>query len=488
MFSITVIVETIPELDHGTAEYSTSSGAANLMIPTASNQARALKSNWTASASWRFEFAGGKTLRMITEASKVEVPKRRATRRSEMFRALGHRNYRLFWAGAFLSNVGTWMQAAAQAWLVYQLSNSSFLLGLDAFMATAPGFLLTLAGGVFADLLDRRRLLLYTQAVAGAAALGLAVLVHTHTVQIWMILSFSFVTGCCMALAGPSYQAITFDLVGREDVANAVALNSTQFQLSRVLGPVFFGLGVKLFGMAGCFYANGLSFAAVVVALSKVRFDEVPARAAMRSVKDRRALWRDLIEGFRYVRNRPRVSTLLAIAAVNSLFGAPYMTLMPIFARDIFKLGETGLAWMMGTAGAGAFCGALVLAYLGDFKKKGWFVLGGAMAFGLFLIAFAFANRFGPSLLFLFCAGFAIVTSVAVINTLLQKLVTDRMRGRVMSMFILSFMGTMPLGNLIAGAASHRYGARHTLAVGGLIIAVVATTVLLTNKRLRELH
>ena len=405
-----------------------------------------------------------------------------------MFRALSHRNYRLFWTGAFLSNVGTWMQAAAQAWLVYKLSNSSFLLGLDGFMATAPGFLFTLAGGVFADLVDRRRLIVYTQAAAGAVALGLAVLVHTQVVEVWMILSLSFVTGCCMALAGPSYQAITFDLVGREDVANAIALNSTQFQLSRVLGPVLFGVGYSLFGMAGCFYANGLSFVAVVVALSKVRFDEATANAGTRSVKDRRAFWQELMDGFSYVRNRPRVFTLLAIAAVNSLFGAPYITLMPVFARDIFQRGESGYSSMMSTTGAGAFFGALVLAYLGDFQKKGWFVLGGAMAFGLFLIAFAFANSYAQSLLFLFCVGFAIVTSVAVINTLLQKLVTDRMRGRVMSMFILSFMGTMPLGNLIAGAASHRFGAQRTLAAGGLVIAVFAAIIMTTNKRLRDLH
>lgn len=425
---------------------------------------------------------------MATLTTETQAERKLTGRKGAMFRALSHRNYRLFWTGAFLSNVGTWMQAAAQAWLVYQLSNSSFLLGLDGFMATAPGFVFTLAGGVFADLFDRRRLILYTQAVAGTAALGLAVLVHTQVVHVWMILSFSFVTGCCMALAGPSYQALTFDLVGREDVANAIALNSTQFQLSRVLGPVLFGVGVKLFGMAGCFYANGLSFIAVVVALSKVHFAEARPSAAAHPIKDRRALWRDLMDGVIYVRNRPRVSSLLAIAAVNSFFGAPYMTLMPIFARDVFHLGESGLAGMMGTAGAGAFCGALVLAYLGDFQKKGWFVLGGAIAFGLFLIAFAFANSFGQSLFFLFCVGFGIVTSVAVINTLLQKLVTDQMRGRVMSMFILSFLGTMPLGNLIAGSASHRFGAQRTLAAGGLVVAVFAAVVMLTNKRLRDLH
>jgi MFS family permease len=437
---------------------------------------------------------------MVTEATEVEAVKPNTNRRREMFRALSHRNYRLFWTGAFLSNIGTWMQAVAQGWLVLQLTDSPFWLGLDGFMALAPGMVLTLAGGVFADLVDRRRLLLYTQVVAGAAAFGLAVLISIGVIHkasdiwssnVWMILVFSFVTGCCMSLAGPSYQAMTFDLVGREDLANAVALNSTQFQLSRVIGPVFAGVGFRLFTLAGCFYANGLSFIAVVVALSMVRFDQ-PGRSAaaekVRPVRDRRALWHELIEGFRYVRKRPRVFTLLSISAVNSLFGAPYLTFMPIFARDIFHLGATGLAWMMGTAGAGAFFGALVLAYLGDFKRKGWSVLGGAVAFGVCLIAFSLSTRLTVSLIFLFGVGVSIVTSVAVTNTLLQQLVTDRMRGRVMSMFILSFIGSMPIGNLIAGIASHRFGAPHTLAAGGLAVVLYATFVTMKNKRLRKLH
>jgi MFS family permease len=403
-----------------------------------------------------------------------------------MFRALSHRNYRVFWIGAFLSNVGTWMQAVAQGWLMLGLSNSAFWLGLDGFMATAPGFLLTLAGGVFADLVDRRRLLLYTQVVAGLAAAALATLVWTNHVNKWMVLAFSFVTGCCMALAGPSYQAMTFDLVGREDLANAVALNSSQFQLSRVIGPMFAGLGFKFFGLAGAFFVNGLSFVAVVVALKMVHFKE--ATRLVHSVKDRRALWQDLIAGFRYVRNRPRVFSLLSISAITSLFGAPYITMIPIFARDIFHLGASGLAWMMGVAGGGAFFGALFLAYLGDFKRKGWSVLGGALGFGIFLIAFAQATHLVWSLIFLFGVGFTVVTSVAVTNTLLQQLVTDEMRGRVMSMFILSFIGAMPIGNLIAGVVSNRYGAPFALAGGGVCIIIYVTIVAIKNQRLRELR
>jgi len=432
---------------------------------------------------------------VIVETTEVNRPKEIAKRRSQMFRALGHRNYRLFWTGAFLSNIGTWMQAVAQGWLVLQLTDSPFWLGVDGFVAMAPGLVLTLAGGVFADLVDRRRLLLYTQIVACLSALGLAILISTGVIHqasdVWMILAFSFVTGCCMSLAGPSYQAITFDLVGREDLANAVALNSTQFQLSRVVGPALAGFGFKFFGLAGCFYANSLSFVAVVAALMMVRFDQQSAaRKAeqLRPLRDRRALWQDLLEGFRYVRNRPRVFTLLLISAFNSFFGAPYLTFVPIFARDIFHLGASGLAWMMGTAGAGAFCGALFLAYLGDFKRKGWTVICGAFAFGVSLIAFSLSTRLTLSLIFLFGVGFSIVTSVAVANTLLQQLITDRMRGRVMSMFILSFVGTMPIGNLIAGVASHRFGAPHILTVGGCSVVLYATFVALTNRGLRELH
>lgn len=404
-----------------------------------------------------------------------------------MFRALSHRDFRLFWIGAFLSNVGTWMQAVAQGWLVLLLTNSAFWLGLDAFVATAPGFVFTLIGGVFADLIDRRRLLIYTQVVAGIAALALAALVATNVVNRWMVLGFSFVTGCCMALASPSFLAMTYDLVGREDLANAIAMNSTQFQLSRVVGPALAGVAFKVFGLAGCFFANGLSFVAVVAALWVVRPVHPPASAA-HSIRDRRAFWQDLVEGFRYVRNRPRVSALLLLSGINSLFGAPYFTLVPVYARDIFHLGETGLALMMGTAGAGAFLGALLVAYLGDFKWKGWFVLGGAIAFGVFITMFALSTRLAFSLVFLFGVGFSVVVSVALTNTLLQKLVTDQMRGRVMGMFILSFVGTMPLGNILAGAASSRVGPQPTLALGGIIVALVAIGVTIFNKRLRQLH
>ena len=242
-----------------------------------------------------------------------------------MFRALAHRNFRLFWAGAFLSNAGTWMQTVAQSWLVLQLTDSGTWLGVDTFVATAPGLVLTLVGGVIADKLDRKRLLIYTQALAGLSALVLAFLIWTDIIRwrgearrpsdVWMVLVLTFVTGCCWAISGPSYQSLTFDLVGREDVANAVALNSSQFQLARVVGPLLAAVTMSLLGMTGCFLVNGLSYAAIVLALSRVKLKRPDAggRDAGGGVADvgRRpgggrcgATWS---EAFGYVRGRPRV-------------------------------------------------------------------------------------------------------------------------------------------------------------------------------------
>jgi MFS family permease len=404
-----------------------------------------------------------------------------------MFRSLSHRNFRVFWLGAFLSNIGTWMQAVAQGWLVLKLTDSPFWLGVDGFMATVPALLLTLAGGVFADLVDRRRLLLFTQVGAMLCAFVLAILIVTDVVHVWMILLISFGTGCCFSLAGPSYQAITIDLAGRADLANAISLNSAQFQLSRLVGPLCAGLAISAFGLAGCFFLNGVSYFAVIAALLIVRVpptNHVPSHG----MTDKSALWHDLTDGFRYVLGRPRVSILLLICFVTNLLGSPFLALMPYFARNILFLGEKGLAVMMGTSGAGAFCGAIVLAYLGNFKGKGWSVIVGVFAFSLFLIGFALSTNVTVSLLFIFGMGFAIVFAVSLTNTLLQQLVTDEMRGRVMSMFVLSFIGAMPIGNLIAGAASEQFGAPHTLAFGGVLIAVFIVVVTLRNKGLRELH
>jgi MFS family permease len=415
-----------------------------------------------------------------------------------MFRALAHRNFRLFWAGAFLSNAGTWMQTVAQSWLVLELTDSGTWLGVDTFVATAPGLALTLVGGVIADKLDRKRLLIYTQALAGLSALVLAFLLWADVIgwrggarrpgDVWMVLALTFVTGCCWALSGPSYQALTYDLVGREDVANAVALNSSQFQFARVVGPLLAALTMRLLGMVGCFLANGLSYAAIVVALSRVDFGRASSgrSGAAAPGAGRRSMWGDVVEAFGYVRERPRVRVVLLCSTVVGLFGAPYLVLMPLLARDVYGWGEAGLALLMGTAGAGALVGALALAYLGDFRRKGLLLLGSLFSGGACITALSAATP-RAAVALLFGTGMSMVCLFAIGNTLLQQLVSDEMRGRVMSMWILTFIGTMPLGSVLSGAASDRFGPRPVLGACGLVILVFGLAVAARNVSLREM-
>lgn len=454
---------------------------------------------------------------MVAEVSRNLRGRGLRRRAGEMFGALSERNFRLFFTGAFLSNTGSWMQMVAQGWLVLALTDSAFWLGLDGFVAMAPGLILTPLGGVLADLFDRRRLLIYTQIVAGLSALVLAVLIATGAVEVWMILVLTFVGGCCMALASPAYQAITFDLAGRENLANAIALNSSQFQLARVVGPVLAGLTIKFFGLAGCFFANGLSFVAVIAALMMVRFgskdsareetntppqlvstfgnkpdefdnplDESHSQLVTPTMSERggRKIWADLVDGFRYALDHPRMRTMLIVSSFVSFFGAPYISLMPLFARDVFHLAETGLAVMMGTAGAGAFGGALTLAFLGDYRRKAQAALGGACAFGICLVGFALSQHLYVALALLFGVGFGLTVCVAAMNTYLQQLVTNEMRGRMMSLFMLSFLGTAPFGNLLAGWMAKHYGAPRTIAAGGFITAVYVMIVSFRRRHL----
>jgi MFS family permease len=424
-----------------------------------------------------------------------------------MFRALSQRNYRLFWTGSFLSGAGTWMQTVAQSWLVLELTDSAFWLGVDTFMASAPGLVLTLPAGVYADLFDRKRVLILMQVGAGLSALALAALVWAGAVEVWMILALTFVTGCCWAVAGPSYMAMMVDLVEREDLSNAVALNSTQFQLSRVVGPLLAALTIKFTGLAGCFLINGLSYVAIILTLSRVRLRKDEGGGAPTAVSGPpgaeatageggatprakggvRDGLRDLLEGFAYVKGRPRVSLLILCSAVVSLFGGPYLVLLPVFAKNVFGWGETGLALLTGTPGVGALCGALVLAYLGDFRRKGRFVLCSSLAAAACVVGFSASSLPALALPLLFGVGFSMVLFFATGNTLLQQLVTDRMRGRVMSMWLLTFIGTMPVGSFLSGAAAERFGPQRTLAACGLFIAVFVAWVAWSSPRLREL-
>lgn len=380
------------------------------------------------------------------------------------------------------------MQSMAQAWLVLQMTGSPFWLGFDSFMATAPGLVLTLVGGLFADVISKKRLLIWTQTGAAICAVLLALFVLTGTARLWLILTLSFLSGSCIALAWPAYHAITTDLVQREDLPNAIALNSTQKQLSRLIGPVLAGFIIKAFGLGGCFLVNAFSYVAVVGALALIHYDEPTTAVAHKPpARTAQALWRDLLSGFYYVYGRPRVWTLLLICAMVSFFGAPYLFMIPLFAQNVYGMGETGVALMLGAAAAGALSGALLLAFLGDFKGKGLFVLGSVFVFALSLIGFALATQIHHSLVLLFGSGFTMVTYSATINVLIQRLTDDRTRGRVMGMLVLAFSGPAPLGCLVTGIIAQTLGAPFALKFNGLIICAFILTSAIRKKFLREL-
>jgi len=395
----------------------------------------------------------------------IETGALRSRGAGRIFRALRNRNYRLFWTGSFLSNIGTWMQSVAQGWLVLQLSNSPFWLGFVGVAGSLPVLVFSLIGGVVADLFDRRRLLLLTQTGLMLLALGLGTLTELRIVTVGHIVTIALFSGVMTALTLPTYQAIVRDLVGPEDLMNAIALNSIQFNLSRVIGPTLAGFAVGAIGVAGCFYLNAVSFLALIFALRRIRLPQMSAPPKTNS------LWEGFLEGVAYVRAQGRILRLLAIVAAISLFGLPYITLLPVFARDILHCGATGLGYLMAASGLGAVLGAVVLARLGDFRSKGTLAVLGGITFGLSTFGFALSRTFGLSLFFLFVDGWAMVSSAAVVNTLLQTHVSSHVRGRVMSLYTLSFMGLMPVGNLMMGSLAEWIGAPWALAIGGLIIA-----------------
>lgn len=377
-----------------------------------------------------------------------------------MFRALRHRGYRLFWSGNFLSNIGTWMQNLAQGWLVLQLSDSVFLLGLVGFTSSLPTLTFTLIGGVIADRSDRRRMMMLTQFTMMAMAVLLAALTYFHVVTVRQILAISFISGLATALNAPAYQAVVPELVPASDLTNAIAMNSAQFNLSRLLGPLFAGLALARIGAAGCFFLNGLSFLALLYALRRLRLPSVEHASL-------EGFWGPLRVGFGYIREQAVMRTLLILVAMGSLCAMPYVTLMPAFARDVLGLGPAGLGYLMGASGAGALAGALLLARFGDRPRKGKRLLRGFVVLYCALIIFAVSalwRHVAVSLVALFITGAAMVTAVTTVNNMLQKHVVPELRGRVMSMQATAFLGFAPIGSLLSGAMAHSIGAPMALA------------------------
>lgn len=384
------------------------------------------------------------------------------------FSALHYRDFRLLWLGAFTSTTGTWMQTVAQGWVVLSMTNSAFLLGVDGFLSTGPMLIFSLFGGVVADRIERRRIMIFSQYLQMTFAFILAALIFSGNVKVWHIFLLSFLTGSAQSFSGPAYISLLPLLVKREDVPNAIAMNSMQFNLARVVGPVLAGIALSTLGAAACFGINGLSFFAVIIALLLIRSPQVDRRSVPRGMVE------EMKEGFRFVAHRPTLMVLTFLAFAGTFLGMPIITFLPVVAKSIFGLGAEGYAWMMTTYGLGSVTGALVVAATAHLPRKGTIALKLQLAFACLLVAFAFSRSLPLSLVIAFFSGVCIVGVISLYSSLVQLTSSDNMRGRVMSIFMLAFRGGMPLGNLIAGFVAERWSITAALAVNGTILAVVA--------------
>lgn len=380
-----------------------------------------------------------------------------------LLRAFRHRNYTLFFGGQLVSLIGTWMQSVAQSWLVYRLTGSSVMLGVAAFASQIPVLLFAPIGGAVADRADRHRIIVITQILSMVLSLPLGILTLTGAVQVWHVLALAAFLGVVNAFDIPARQAFIVDMVGRDDLMNAIALNSSMVNGARVVGPAVAGLLVAAVGEGWCFLLNGVSYLAVIAGLLMM---DVPKRP---KAGEQRSVLRDTIEGFRFVTGTAPVLALLLLLGLVSLAGMPYAVLMPIFADQILHGGPRGLGLLMGATGLGALCGALSVAMRSGVTGLGRWVAMSAAAFGVSLALFSLSRTFWLSALLLVPVGASMMVEMASSNTLIQSMVPNALRGRVMAVYSIMFMGMAPFGALIAGSVAERLGAPKTVAIGGLI-------------------
>jgi len=394
----------------------------------------------------------------------VKINQKSITNFELVFRALQHRNYRLFFGGQSISLVGTWMQQIAMSWLVYRLTNSALLLGVVGFIGQIPSFLLTPLAGVIADRHNRHRILVITQTLAMLQAFVLAFLVMSQRIQVWEIVVLSACLGLISSVDIPVRHAFTVEMIEkREDLGNAIALNSSMVNIARLIGPSVAGILIAVFGEGICFLLNAISYIAVIISLLAMR---ITPRARQISEKH---FMQDLKEGFVYAFNFAPIRSILILLSLVSLMGVPYQILMPIFARDIFHGGPRTLGFLMAMSGVGALMGAIYLAGRKSIVGLGKLIAIFSGVFGLGLITFSFSRNLWFSLIAICVAGFAMMVQMAASNTILQTIVEEDKRGRVMSFYTMSFMGMAPFGSLLAGTLAEKIGAPHTLMFGGII-------------------
>ncbi len=377
--------------------------------------------------------------------------------------ALAVDDFRRFWYGSIISNIGSWMQMVAQGWLILQLTDSAFYLGLVGLVRAVPALSITLFGGVLADRLDRRKLLFFTQSTAAVLAIVLGFLDLAGIVTVWQILVIAFLSSVVMALDNPARQALVPDLVGKENIASAVGLNSAAWNSAAIIGPSLAGVLVAVISTAGAFFINGLSYFAVVYALWRIAPRPQVARA-------QQSILQNLTAGLSFMLGDRRIWGLMVILSVPTFLGRPYMQLMPIFARDVLHKGAGGYGLLMAITGVGALSGALTVGRFGRSKRKGFSLLVITLVFAATLIGFALSRWFIPSLALLLVLGATQTLFMAITNTLLQLNVPEEMRGRVMSVYTLIPMGLMPLGAMVMGSVGSVIGVPITVAAGAIIV------------------
>jgi predicted MFS family arabinose efflux permease len=398
----------------------------------------------------------------------------------KIFKAFHYRDFRILWVGACTSSIGTWMQQLAQAWLVLEISKSAFMLGLDAFLGDIPIFLFSLVGGVIADRIDRRYVLLGSQYVQMTCALILTALIAFNRVHVWQILCLSFVVGTAQSFGGPAYSALVPSLVEKEDLSNAIAMNSIQFNLARVIGPVIGGIVLKTMGAAWCFGLNALSFVAVIISLYRLQISFNPPRTG-ESVLD------SMKQGFRFIRKQGAMESLIVLAFLMTGFAIPMITFLPVFARNVFERGPETLSLFLACTGLGSISGALGVAALGNVKNKGRIALSMLMLLGTVMAGFAQSKNMVLSCAFLYMSGACLIFAFAMISSLVQLITANEMRGRVMSVYNVAFRGGMPFGNLTTGRLVPIFTAPVVIAANGVLLFCLGLYFMVIKRRVAEL-
>ena len=396
--------------------------------------------------------------------------------------AFRHRNFRLFWTGQLVSLVGTWMATIAQAWLVLKLTNNPFALGIVAAAQYTPVLLLGLLGGVLADAVPKRRTLVALQAAMCVIAFALAALVETGIVQVWMVIVLAAALGVANALEMPTRQAFVIEMVGRPDIANAVALNSAAFNGSRIIGPAIAGLLIAFVDLPTAFVLNGVSYLAAIGALLAIDASSLHSRPRRHLERSVGAIGRQLGEGLRYVRQTPSVLLALTVLGGVATAGMNFQVLIPVMARDVLFVGADGFGFLMAAAGVGSLSAALAIAF--GLRPTRELMLGGALGFGIAETAFALSRSFPLSELLMFAMGFGVIAIAATANTTIQLTVPDHLRGRVMSLYVTVFAGSTPIGGVIAGTIASAWGAPAALLFGGVVSAAVGLGALLLGRGL----